>query len=89
MTGTPIESANPKKNITGENQANVFDFYNKGKADLLVASDILGPSFYMKAMIREKKYVFGLFSRMRTQNAFLDFDNYLRYGNEMVPQPDD
>lgn len=89
LAGTTIEASNPKKNITGENQANVFDFYNKEKADLLIASDILGPSFSMKAIIGEKKYVFGLFSRMRTQNAFLGFDNYLRYGNEMVPQPDD
>lgn len=89
LTDTPIQSANPRKNITGENQANVFDFYNKGKADLLLASEILGPSFSMTANIREKKYVFGLFSRMRTHNSFLGFDNYFRYGNQMIPQPDD
>lgn len=89
LAGTPIESANPKKNITGENQANVFDFYNKDKASLTLASEILGPSFSMKAKINDKKYIFGLFSRMRTQTSVQGFDNYLRFGNEMVPQPED
>ena len=89
LTKSEIKSANPKKNITGENTPNVFDFFNKDKANLLVASDVLGPSFAMTAKIKEKKYVFGLFSRLRTQSAFLDFDNYLRYTNEMVFQPSD
>ena len=87
LTKTEIEVSNPKKNITGENTPNVLDFYNKEKANLLFSSDISGPSFSMTAHIREKKYVFGLFSRLRTQTSVLDFDNYLRYGNEMVFQP--
>ncbi len=89
ISKAPIEPTNPKQGITGANTPNVFDFYNKEKANLLFASDILGPSFAMTANIREKKYVFGLFSRLRTQAAFLHFDNYLRYGNEMVFQPED
>ena len=86
---TPIYTANPRQNFTGENNANVFDFYNEDNANLLFGSDILGPSFSMTANIKEKKYVFGLFSRMRTQASILDFDNYLKYGNEMVPQPEE
>ena len=84
---TPIYTANPRQNFTGENNANVFDFYNKDNANLIFNSDILGPSFSMTANIKEKKYVFGLFSRLRTQASVLDFDNYLRFGNEMVTQP--
>lgn len=89
LSNSTIEVANPKENITGENTPNILDFYNKEKANFFAASDILGPSFSMTATIKEKKYVFGLFSRLRTQGSVLDFDNYLRYGNEMVPQPDD
>lgn len=89
LTKGDIVSANPKKNITGENTPNVFDFYSKDKANLLFSSDLLGPSFSMAAHINEKKYVFGLFSRLRTSSAFLDFDNYLRYGNQSIAQPSD
>ncbi len=87
LTGTSIQAANPKRNITGQNQPNVFDFYNKDNASLLFNSDILGPSFSMTANIKEKKYVFGIFSRLRSQASVLDLDNYLRFGNEMIPQP--
>lgn len=86
---TPIYTANPKRNITGENTPDTFDFFNKDKANFLFGSDVLGPSFSMTANINEKKYVFGLFSRMRTQGSMLGFDNYLKYGNEMVPQPEE
>lgn len=84
-----IKTANPRKNITGENTPGVLDFYNKDNANLLLATDIMGPSFSMTANIKEKKYVFGLFSRLRTQASILDFDNYLRFGNERIPQPED
>ena len=89
LANTTIEVANPKGNNTSVKTANVLDFYNKDKATFFVASDILGPSFSMTANIREKKYVLGLFTRLRTQSSFLDFDNYLRYGNARVFQPSD
>jgi len=84
-----IQTANPKENITGENTANVLDFYNKDNANLLLLTDVMGPSFSMTTHIKEKKYVFGLFSRLRTQASVLDFDNYLRFGNERIPQPNE
>jgi len=87
LPSSEIEVANPKKNITGTNQPNVFDFYNKENANLMFNSDLLGPSFSMTANIKEKKYVFGIFSRLRAQASVLKFDNYLRFGNEMVSQP--
>ncbi len=89
LLNSEILIANPKKNIKGENQPNVFDFYNKERADFLLNSDFMGPSFSMTANIKEKKYVFGLFSRMRVQGAVLHLDNYFRFGNEMIPQPSD
>jgi len=87
LPSSEIESANPKKNITGENQPNVFDFYNKENASLIFNSDVLGPSFSIATHIKEKKYVFGMFSRLRSHTSILDLDNYLRFGNEMIPQP--
>ncbi|PZU86022.1 MAG: hypothetical protein DI529_09245 [Chryseobacterium sp.] len=87
LSNTTIQIANPRLGITGESQPHVFDFYNKDKANLLFGSDILGPSFSLSTNIRGKKYVFGLFSRLRTQASSLDFDNYLRFGNEMISPP--
>ncbi|MPS71788.1 MAG: hypothetical protein E2590_01405 [Chryseobacterium sp.] len=89
LLNAEIQVANPRKNIRGEGQSNVFDFYNKETADALMNYDALGPSFSMIADIKEKKYAFGLFSRMRVQGAVLKLDNYFRFGNEMVPQPSD
>ncbi|WP_131450898.1 DUF5723 family protein [Chryseobacterium sp. FH1] len=89
LSKTPIYVSNPKQNVTGENTAGIFDFFNKDKANLLFDSDVLGPSFSMTANIREKKFVFGLFTRVRSQASALDVDNYLRFSNEMTPQPQD
>src|SRR6218665_1286925 len=83
LAGSSIVFANPKKNIKGETQAGVFDFYNKESADFLLNSDIMGPSFSMTANIKDKKYIVGLFTRMRAQGSVLKLDNYFRFGNEM------
>lgn len=87
LLNTSIKTASPKRGISGENQPNVLDFYNKDNANFLFNSDILGPSFSLSANINDKKYVFGLFSRLRTQASVLDFDNYLRFSNKMISQP--
>jgi len=89
LAGSSIVLANPKKNIKGETQAGVFDFYNKESADFLLNSDVMGPSFSMTANIRDKKYIVGFFTRMRAQGSVLALDNYFRFGNEMIPQPSD
>lgn len=89
LSNATIVTANPNKNISGENQSNVLDFYNKDKANLLFGSDILGPSFSMSARIKERKYVFGIYSRFRTQASVLDMDNYFRFNNERVSEPND
>jgi hypothetical protein len=84
LLNTSIKATSPKRGISGENQPNVLDFYNKDNANFLFNSDILGPSFSLSANINDKKYVFGLFSRLRTQASVLDFDNYLRFSNKMI-----
>ncbi|SHK62885.1 hypothetical protein [Epilithonimonas mollis] len=88
LRNATIETANPKKGITGENQTNVFDFYKKDKVNFLFSSDIMGPSFSIITNFREKKYVFGIFTRLRSQASVLDLDNYFKYGNQMISQPD-
>lgn len=87
LFSTNIKIANHRENVTGENQSNVMDFYNKNLANLSLNSDILGPSFSMTAKLGDKKYVLGLFSRIRTQTSLLGLDNYLRFNNQGVSQP--
>ncbi len=89
LCNATIVTANPNKNISGQSQPNVLDFYNKNKANLLFGSDILGPSLSMTAKIKGKKYAFGIFSRLRTQASVLKLDNYFRYNNERISEPDD
>ncbi len=89
LSDSEIVMSNRRRNISGESEANVFDFFNRKNASFLFNTDILGPSFSMTANIREKKYIFGLFTRARAIGNVLKFDNYFRYGNEMVFQPAD
>lgn len=83
-----IQSANIKKNRTGENTAKVFDFYNKELGNYHLSSDVLGPSFQLKIKIKEKDFVMGMFSRLRTQSSALKVDNYLRFGNHALLEPE-
>ena len=56
LTNAEIESANIKKNRTGENTPNVFDFYNKEIGNYHFSSDVLGPSFQLKIKIKERDW---------------------------------
>ncbi|WP_313100886.1 DUF5723 family protein [Epilithonimonas sp.] len=87
LRNATIVTANPNKNISGENQSDVLDFYNKDRANLLFGSDLLGPSLSISARIKERKYVFGIYSRLRTQTSVLGFDNYFRYNNQSISEP--
>lgn len=87
LSSADIQMASYHDNVTADTQANVMDFYNKNSANLSLNSDILGPSFSMTANLGNKKYVFGLFSRIRTQGSLLGLDNYLRFNNLGVSQP--
>ena len=88
LRNAEIESANIKKNRTGENTPNVFDFYNKETGNYHFSSDVLGPSFQLKIKIKEKDWSVGLFSRLRTQSSAVEVDNYLRFGNQDLLEPE-
>lgn len=61
-------------------------YYNKNGAVFLLASDILGPAFSFSEDIGEKKYIFGLFSRLRTQTFVTGFDGYESFLNRDIPR---
>ena len=54
LRNASIQTANPKKGITGATQANIFDFYNRENANLVTSMDILGPSFSITTTIKPK-----------------------------------
>lgn len=87
LTKGNIIAADPKKGITGTNQANVFDYYNKDLANLYFSSDVMGPSFSFKTKIGESEFNIGLFTRLRTQTSVLDFDNYFKFQNQDLSRP--
>lgn len=88
LTKEEIKSASIKENITGNNTPNVFDFYNKELGNYHLSSDIMGPSFQVKLQIKEKNFAVGLFSRLRTQSSAVKVDNYLRFGNQDLVEPE-
>lgn len=88
LTGAKIKSRNIKQNITGENTPSVLDFYNKDLGNYNFSSDVLGPSFSIKTRIKEQPISFGLFSRLRTQSSAVDVDNYLKFGNQDILEPE-
>lgn len=88
LTGAKIQSRNIKKNRTGENTPSVLDFYNKDLGNYNFSSDILGPSFSIKTSIKEHPFTFGLFTRLRTQSSAVDVDNYLKFANQDILEPE-
>lgn len=88
LRNAEIKSVNHTKNINGTNTSNVLDFYNSDFGNYHFSSDILGPSFSLKTSIKEKVFSLGLFSRLRTQTSSLDVDNYLKFSNQRVTEPE-
>lgn len=88
ITGGKIQSLSIKNNIRGENTPSVLDFYNKDLGNYHFSSDILGPSFNIKTRIKEQDFTIGLFSRLRTQSSAIDVDNYLRFVNQDILEPE-
>lgn len=87
LTSAKIESASPKKGISGETSANVLDFFNKNFSKFHFSSDIMGPSFSIAPKIKGQKYVFGVFTRLRTQASGIGIDDYLRFQNSGAEPP--
>ncbi|MBF8455711.1 hypothetical protein IV494_00830 [Kaistella sp. G5-32] len=88
LRNTPTRSRNKIKNINGENTASVVDFFNKDFGNYHFSSDILGPSFSKKIQIKDKYFTVGLFSRLRTQTSAINVDNYLKFGNQGIVEPE-
>jgi len=88
LKNAEIESARPRQNISGENTANVLDFYNRDFGNYHLSSEVLGPSFSVAAKVKEKRFVVGLFTRLRTQSAALEVDNYLKFSNQRLTEPE-
>src|SRR5690606_19301413 len=88
LKNAEIESARTRQNISGENTANVLDFYNKDFGNYHLSSEVLGPSFSVAATVMEKGFVVGLFTRLRTQSSALEVDNYLKFNNQRLTEPE-
>ena len=82
-----IKTANPKKGITGETQANVLDFYTRNFVKYNLESDVIGPSFSFRQKIKEQTFRLGFFTRLRTQGSAKDVDNYMRFSNQKLIEP--
>ena len=84
---TEAKSASNRKNIHGYNTSHVLDYYNGDFGTYHFSSDIMGPSFSVKAKIKDQNFQFGVFSRLRTQTSAVSVDNYLKFGNQAVIEP--
>lgn len=87
IIGADIETANPKKGISGEKSPNILDYFNKEKETFHFSSDVMGPAFSVSPKIGKNKYIFGIFTRLRTQGSGIGLDNYLRFDNSGVDPP--
>lgn len=86
---TDVKSANKTKNIRGYNTPHVLDYYNGDFGNYHFSSDIVGPSFSLKTTIKDQNFQLGLFSRLRTQTSAISVDNYLKFGNQGILEPEE
>ncbi|MHA3788793.1 hypothetical protein ACX0HA_11320 [Flavobacterium hauense] len=81
LASADIKGVTLRDKIMGISGPNLQDYYNKDVGRYHFSSDVLGPSFSLSTDIRQKKYTFGLFTRVRTQGSAIDVDNYSRFNN--------
>lgn len=81
LTTADIKGVSLRDKIMGLSGPNLQDYYNKDVGRYHFSSDMLGPSVSFSTNIRQKKYTFGLFTRLRTQGSAIDVDNYSRFDN--------
>jgi len=82
-----IEEADPSNGITGENTARITDYYNKDITGYHFSSELTGPSVSLNFNLLEKEFSAGLFTKLRTQSAALEVDNYLQFTNQEIDEP--
>lgn len=81
LTDANIKSVNLRDRMLGITGPGLQDFYNKDVGRYHFSSDLLGPSVSFSTDINQKKFTFGLFTRVRTQGSAIDVDNYARFNN--------
>lgn len=84
LTNANIKSVNLIDKVMGISGPNLQDYYNKDKGGYHFSSDILGPSASLSVDINQKKYTFGIFTRLRTQGSAINIDNYSRINNTNI-----
>lgn len=86
---TEVESLSLRNNIRGFNTPHVLDYYNEDFGNYHFSSDIMGPSFSLNTTIKNQNFQLGLFTRLRTQTSAISVDNYLKFGNQGIVEPDE
>lgn len=86
---TEVKSVSNRKNIHGYNTSHIQDYYNSDFAKYHFSSDILGPSFSLKTNIKNQDFQVGVFTRLRTQTSAISVDNYLKFGNQSILEPEE
>lgn len=84
-----IKTANHRRGIRGDTESNVLDFYTDHFFSYYIENDVMGPSFSFKQKIKDQTFRLGLFTRLRTQSSVQDFDNYMRYANQKITEPEE
>jgi len=84
-----VESADIGNNITGENTAGIFDYFNHQRTGYHFSSELMGPSTAIRFSIgeSEKEFLVGVFSKLRTQSQIIETDNYLQFTNQELDEP--
>lgn len=83
LGGADIRSVSLRDKVLGidNHGSGLQDYYTKESGGYHFSSDILGPSFSFTAALGQKKYVFGLFTRLRTQGSARNISNYSKFNN--------
>lgn len=89
LTKGKIKTANPRQGITGDSESNVLDFYKSNFINYQMENDVMGPSVSFKKMINYQTFRVGIFTRLRTHGSVKKFDNYMRYSNEQILEPEE
>ena len=83
LVGADIRSVDLRDKVLGINTggSNLQDYYSKERGGYHFSTDVLGPSVSFSTDIGQKKFVFGLFTRLRIQGSARNVSNYSKFNN--------
>ena len=86
LPGATIKSVSLRDKVLGieTKGTDLQDYYSNDTGGYHFSSDILGPSVSFAAGIGQKKYVFGLFTRLRIQGSALRIGNYSKFNTTNI-----